>query len=309
MKTLLSKLALLLVIVIICDFLIGKSLDHVVSTITTGGQGRDNYICNKSQEDIMIFGSSKAVHHYNSNIIEDSLGMTCYNCGEDGNGILLGYGRLTMVKERHQPKIIIYDVVPKYDLLENENHQYLAWLKTHYNRAGIAEIFHDTDTLERFKMHCSCYRHNSKFLQNLVVYFTHLSTDEGVKGFRPLHGKLNTMRVKERTYKEQYDYDPVKKKYLDRFIAQATGSQLYFVVSPLWYKIDTTYTTAAQPLIEICQRESIPFFDFTNDPKYVGNDSFFKDGTHLNIQGANEFTRDLVCKIKEYERSHAQKNE
>ena len=309
MKTLLSKLALLLAIVVICDFLIGKSLDHVVSTITTGGQGRDNYICNKSQEDIMIFGSSKAVHHYNSSIIEDSLGMTCYNCGEDGNGILLGYGRLTMVKERHQPKIIIYDVVPKFDLLENDNHQYLAWLKPHYNRSGIAEIFHDTDKLERFKMHCSCYRHNSKFFQNLVVYFTHLSTDEGIKGFRPLLGKLNTMKLKERTYKDQFDYDPVKKKYLDRFIAQTTGSQLYFVVSPIWYETPSTHVSANQPLKEICQHNNIPFIDFTNDPKYVHNNDLFKDGTHLNSKGADEFTQDLVCKIIDHERIHTLKDE
>lgn len=307
MKTLLTKLALLLVIVVICDFLIGKSLDHVVNAITTGGQGRDNYICNKSNEDIMIFGSSKAVHHYNSSILEDSLGMSCYNCGEDGNGILLSYGRLMMTKERHQPKIIIYDVVPKYDLLKNDNHQYLAWLKAHYTRDSIAEIFYDTDSLERYKMNCSCYRHNSKFLQNLIVYFTHLSTDEGIKGYRPLFGKLNTLKVKERTYKDQYEYDPVKEKYLHRFIAQSAGSRLYFVISPVWYKIDTTYTSAAQPLIELCQREGIPFIDFTNDPKYVGNDTYFRDGTHLNSQGASEFTRDLIRKIKEIDKNSGAK--
>ena len=115
------------------------------------------------------------------------------------------------------------------------------------------------------------------------------------------------MRVKERTYKEHYDYDSVKMKYLHQFIAQSAGSKLYFVVSPVWYRMDTTQTSATQPLIEICQREGIPFFDFTNDPKYVGNDTFFKDGTHLNSQGANEFTKDLIRKIKEYEKSHSDK--
>ena len=41
--------------------------------------------------------------------MEDSLHMTCYNCGNDGSGIVLSYGRLLMVKERKTPKIIIQD--------------------------------------------------------------------------------------------------------------------------------------------------------------------------------------------------------
>ena len=156
-------------------------------------------------------------------------------------------------------------------------------------------------------MNCSCYRHNSKFLQNLIVYFTHLSTDEGIKGYRPLFGKLNTLKVKERTYKDQYEYDPVKEKYLHRFIAQSAGSRLYFVISPVWYKIDTTYTSAAQPLIELCQREGIPFIDSTNDPKYVGSEHYFRAGTHLNSQGASEFTRDLMRKSKEIDKNSGAK--
>ena len=74
-------------------------MDYVVKNIEVGGRGRDNYICDKSVDDILIFGSSRAVHHYNSSMIEDSLGMSCYNCGDDGNGIILSYGRLSMISQ------------------------------------------------------------------------------------------------------------------------------------------------------------------------------------------------------------------
>lgn len=51
---------------------------------------------------------------------------------------------------------------------------------------------------------------------------------------------------------------------------------------------------------EICQKNNIPFLDFSNNPKYVHNDSLFKDGSHLNEKGANEFTKDLIAEIVHY---------
>lgn len=55
---------------------------------------RCEYIANKATDDIIILGSSSATHHYVLQIIEDSLGLSCYNCGEEGNGVVLAYGRL-----------------------------------------------------------------------------------------------------------------------------------------------------------------------------------------------------------------------
>ena len=87
MKKYLTKIALLFVIIILCDYAFGIGMDYVVNHISVGGQGRDNHICNESAEDILVFGSSRAIHHYNAKMLEDSLHMTCYNCGNDGSGI------------------------------------------------------------------------------------------------------------------------------------------------------------------------------------------------------------------------------
>lgn len=298
MKIFLFKIALFFAIVIACDFLIGKLFDNMVNSIKIGGQGRDNYICNQSKDDILIFGSSRAVHHYNSQILEDSLGMSCYNCGEDGEGILLNYGRYMMVKKRHQPKIIIYDVAAGFDLLLGDNHEYLGWLKARYDNDCIRNIINDIDPLEKYKMMCSCYRYNSKIVQNLFVFLTGISSDTGIKGYRPLKMKFNPMKIKERTIQESYEYDSVKTKYIELFIKESKGAQLYFVKSPMWYASDSTHVSATQWLEEVCRRENIPFVDFSYDPKYVNNNDLFKDGTHLNSKGADEFTRDLIKYIK-----------
>ena len=70
-----------------------------------------------------------------------------------------------------------------------------------------------------------------------------------------------------------------------------------FVISPSWYGTDNR---AFEPLKDICSRENIPIIDFSNSAEFVGNMKFFRDGNHLNADGADEFTRDLIIKLKNY---------
>ena len=266
MKKFIAKIILFFAIIVFFDYLFGISMSYIVNHIQIGGQGRDNYICSLANEDILIFGSSRAVHHYNATMLEDSIGLSCYNCGDDGYGIILSFGRLTMVKERHQPKIIIQDVSTSFDLFKNDNHQYLGWLKARYEHTGIPAIFDDIDKTERCKMLSQMYRYNSKFLQNLFVYLTSISTDTGIKGFRPINSEFDPMKVIKNPKAEKYEYDSLKMAYIDKFIDLSKGSQLFFVVSPMWYGMDTA---KVKPLQDICQQRNIPFLDFSNDPKYV----------------------------------------
>lgn len=297
MKSFIIKIITFLALVVLFDYIFGITMSYVVNHINVGGQGRDNHICNKAIEDILVFGSSRAVHHYNSSMMEESLGMSCYNCGEDGNGIVLSYGRLLMAKERHQPQIIIHDVTADFDLFKNDNHKYLGWLKARYDRPGISDIFELIDKTERYKMLSQMYRYNSKFLRNLFVFFSSISSDQGVKGYRPLNSVFDSMQVKRVVKPEIYEFDSEKIKFIHKFIDLAEGSKLYFVVSPVWYGMNTEKIA---PIRNLCQKQGIPFLDFSNDPKYVHNSELFQNGTHLNSKGADEFTRDLIQVIKQH---------
>ena len=282
-------------IVAIFDYFFGVVMGHVVNNINVGGQGRDNYICNVAEEDILVFGSSRAVHHYNSTILEDSLGMSCYNCGEEANGFILSYGRLLMALERHCPKVIIQDITAEFDLHKNDNHKYLGWLKTRYERAGVSEIFDAIDKTESYKMKSQMYRYNSKFLQNIFVYLTSVSTDMGIKGYRPINEPFDSMKIVKTEKPDDKEIDSLKIEFIHRYLELAQNSKIYFVVSPIWYGMDSEEIA---PIAQICKERNIPLFDFSNNPKYVHNDEYFKDGTHLNAFGADEFTKDLIKEIK-----------
>lgn len=195
MKKFLSGTVLFLLIAVILDIACGQMCSYLVNHAKGGDNGRNNYICNKVEEDILVFGSSRAIHHYNPVILADSLGMSCYNCGQDGNGIILNYGRMQLIWQRYRPKIVIYDVIPGFDLLSGEdNHKYLGWLKAYYDMPGIPEIFQSVDATEKYKMLSRMYRYNSKFLQ-IIADYIHPMQSDGIKGFRPLEGEMDTMMV------------------------------------------------------------------------------------------------------------------
>ena len=200
-----------------------------------------------------------------------------------------------MVEERKKPQIIIYDLHPEFDLLVGyDNHRYLTWLKSHYEREGISDIFESIDKTEKFKMLSKMYRYNSRWVE-IMMDFVHPISDAGEDGFSPLIGEMDKTKVHEENgEKKEYVFDDLKIGYLNKLIDESQGSKLYIVVSPIWYGMDSLQF---EPVKQICQERGVPFIDFSNDPKYVHHDEYFKDGNHMNERGADEFTRDLLHRL------------
>jgi len=299
MKRFIVRLLIFLVLMFILDRGFGMTMTYLQNHARGGYVGHHNYILQHANEDILIFGSSRAIHHYNPQILMDSLGMSCYNCGQDGNGIILFYGWWQIMKHRHVPKVIIYDVNPSFDLLVGEdNSKYLGWLRSEYDNAGVKEIFNDVDPTERFKMTSMMYRFNSKFLQNITDYI-HPLYNISSNGFLPLKGKLNKMKIKQNKKSKRYKNDELKLKYLSNFIKECKelNVKLIFVSSPIWYGRNEEQL---QVVNDLCCKHGIPFYDYSNDKNFVKNDEFFKDGNHLNAHGADVFTSKL-CSLVLYE--------
>lgn len=296
MKKFLIKVITFFGLLVILDYTSGKLFNYLSVHAKGGMTQRDNYICDELETDILLCGSSRCVHHYNPKMISDSLGLSCYNSGQDGNGVILLYGRLQMIKSHYEPKLIIYDITPGFDLLLGEDdHRYLTWLKPHYERKEISEIFQSVDKTERFKMLSNMYRYNSHFIELAVDYF-HPIINADDNGFVPIDKKMDKSKIKKgnKLTKNRYEFDPLKLDYLHRY-ADEVSNQLVFVVSPIWYGMDTAQL---QPLMDLCKSRNIRLLDYSNDPKYVHNDMYFKDGSHLNARGANEFTKDLIKVIR-----------
>lgn len=296
MKKFLFKIVVFFAMMFVIDVAAGNLFAYMINKAKGGDTSRNNHICNSVNAEILIFGSSRAFHHYNSIIIEDSIGMSCYNCGQDGNGSILNYGRYQLICQRYSPKLVIYDVTPSFDLLAgDDNHKYLSWLKVYYDRNGISDIFESVDSSEKYKMQSNLYRYNGKFIQ-IVSDNIHPLQDADINGFRPINGEMDTMKIRKKEKKmQEFEFDTLKIAYINKIIDESPNTKFVFTVSPLWYGMDSAELL---PIKNICQERNIPFIDFSNDPKYVHNNNYFKDGSHLNARGADEFTRDLIVELK-----------
>lgn len=295
MKRFVLKVLIFFAIIAIVDVAGGWGLKWLSAHARGGFTLRDNYICDSLRADILLSGSSRCVRHYNPQIISDSMGVSCYNSGQLGNGVILNYGRLLMINERQRPRLVIYDLYPEYDLLKgDDNHRYLTWLKGHYGRSGIADIFCSVDATEKYKMMSQLYRFNSRIIELVSDYLQPLS-NATPDGFSPLQGELDRLKIKPREKNTKVCFDSLKMDYINKYIQEVGVNKIVFIVSPNWYGIDTL---TFQPIKNLCMDNNIPLLDFSNNPKYLHNDKYFKDGGHLNAIGADEFTKDVVQILK-----------
>lgn len=299
MKKFILKVGLFFLALIIVDRALGTIFAYMGDHAKGGYMGHHKYATDKANEDILIFGSSRAIHHYNPQILSDSLGMSCYNCGVDGNGIILFYGLWQMIKKHHKPKMIVYDISLSFDFCKGESNQkYLGWLRADYDRPGVKEIFAVIDPTEKYKMMSWLYRYNSKFLQNVTDYIHPIFGIEG-NGYLPLKGEMDTMKIKKANGdNRQITLDEQKIYYLKKLIEETRGDsvKLVFAVSPSWYG-----EAQVQPIVDFFNNENAVFIDFSNKEKYTRHTEYFKDGQHLNSFGADEYTKDIIQYLRQYQ--------
>lgn len=298
MKRFITKILIFAIIIVISDVLWGYFFRYWLHNINSGTIGKANYISEQLDDDVLIFGPSRAEFHYNPIILSDSLGMTCYNCGASGYGILAAYGRLSIIKEHHQPKVIIYEVSRDFDIITSDNNKYLGLFKTDYERGDIAAMFNDIDSTQKYKMLSQMYRYNSNLSHNPITIFKPFDgkyTPDKLRGYKPQKETFDSMKINLSHMNSDGEIDSLKLRYIEKFIDLAQGTKLFFVSSPIWYGMSAEHLA---PIKEICTRRNIPFIDFSNNPKYVHNNALFKDGKHLNDKGADEFSKDLVRKLR-----------
>lgn len=296
MKNLLIKLSIFVIIFIVIDIAIGKGLSTLIVNTKGGDTGKNNEIVDRTTADILLFGSSRCNHHYDPRIITDSLGMSCYNAGRDGNGILLMYPYYAMLSKRYQPKLIIYDL-SGFDVAVDNHTKYLEWLRQFYGRPIVNSMVCAINPDEKYKMLCQSYRFNGKCLQ--IISDAIHPRQQDISGYKPLRGTMS-YEPKEAVYIDtaQKPIDPFKKIYLTKFITDCkmNGTKLIFMISPSYgQKLRSPYYDA---LSELCHQYNVPFFYHQTDSNFVNNRQFFKDSSHLNGLGAEEYTKMIVGEIK-----------
>lgn len=296
MRRFLINIAIFFAIVVVVDFSLGSVFHYLQANVAQGRTEVEYHACKKSDEGILIFGSSRAAHHYVSQILTDSLNLRCFNAGQDGNGIILQYGRWKMISERYSPKLIIYDITPNFDFAINDNMTYVDRLKPFCGDRHIKDYIVELFPLERFKLFSRLYRYNYKFIE-ILSDCTFGEAIEG--GYSPLFGSIRQEIVDKEVFEhKEISLDTVKLMYLENLVSETAdkGTRIVFVLSPSYRGIEKD-NKAIEALHDIAKRHSVLFIDYSDDA-ICKDASLFYDSTHLNDKGARIFTNKLISQLK-----------
>jgi len=297
MKKFLINIAIFFAIIAVVDFSLGKVF-HYLQARAGGRTGAEYYVCEKATEDVIIMGSSRASHHYVPEIITEKTGMSCFNAGQDGNGIILQYGRWKMLSERYAPKLLIYDISSGFDMSVNDNMTYIDRLKPFCGDAIVKDYISSIFPMEWLKTLSSMYCYNYKFIE---MAFDLLRNEDykNACGYIPLNGHIRN-EIIEKAQPEKHtsvETDSVKLYYLEQLVKEAgmKNTQVVFVVSPSWK--GGYYTTGAYSYVKtMAEKYSILFLEYIDSEMCEDPDNF-EDSSHLNDKGARAFTEDLVSRI------------
>ena len=281
---------------LVCDKLYRKAKYSIYA--------RQNYVLEKSTDDVIILGSSRAAHHYIPTIITDFVGLSCYNAGSDGMCIFYHFGVLSAMIERgHKPKMVIYDVIES-DILRTNSAQFSLeaaverFAPVYGESKAIDLLVSLKGKLELLKFYSALYRYNSHLVQ-LIRCNCIPQSDE--LGYERLDGVLKIEEKDEvKDAVKLVEIDALKVEYFKKLIQLCNSNDisLSLVYSPKYSKrvlkdIDIVH--------EIANEYNVPFYSMTNELVFK-DEKMFKDMSHLNHDGATLFTNMIVHEIKRGER-------
>lgn len=299
----LYRFFIFIVLVVVLDFACGKLLQLLYFKQKSGYQFRTSYAIDSTNQPGLVFGSSRANHHYVTDLLRDSLHMAFYNVGRDGQSILYDYAILQATLKRYTPKMIILDYQDEEFLYFPHSYERLSNLLPYARQhPEIGETVQLRSGYEKTKLLSQVYPFNSLLFNIIGGIF---SGDQGrvaeKDGFLPLDQPFRAHNVDRNKFLDIRSVDTNKVKTFDAFIrlCKAKNIEIYVVMSPYFEPVHNKYT---QPIEDRLEQLQAPHFNYAHFPAVVGNKIFFSDEAHLNRKGAEIFTLDLISKIRAAEK-------
>lgn len=292
MSRFVKKIVLFVLILYVVDRAIGLCVISLEREIPI--EREDEYIVKNVNSDIIVLGSSRAFRHYDTRVITDSLHVTCFNCGQSGQGIIHNYTVLSSIMKRHTPKLIIYDIYPPADFLVGDNMRYIKPLRPIKDNTEILKTLLRIDENERYKISSYMYCYNNVINDKIKNRLSLFSETESYNGFVPTKKSFLESSVNNKmnySFGTEVHIDTIKMAFANDLVQLAKSSELIFIMSPFWFRIDDRYVSVVD---SFAKANNILFYNFAADSNYVHNDNLFYDGVHLNAKGAEMFTKDVI---------------
>lgn len=296
------KLIVLFAFVFVADLLIGNVLRYYFFKQKRGSDYLTTYSIDSTKADLLIFGSSRASHHYQPPVFENHLRLSCYNAGRDGNFLFYHYAVLKAVLKRYSPKMIILDFTHGEFSKNEDSYDRISSLLPYYkSHPEIRSIIELKSPFEKLKLLSNIYPYNSLTL--VIAGGNALFSEkkkEDINGYIPLT-RVWGDSIKNENTPIKYEIDSTEIKVYESFIQDCINSKvkLYIICSPLFKKSNhTDYSVKLAQ--EIAKKYNVNFFDYSRDSTFINSPKLFYNAEHLNNEGAKVFSIKVADCISSY---------
>lgn len=296
MRKFIWKLILFIAILVAVDLALGQTI-RLYDYIRGGDIGKAHQVMTMIKPDVLVLGSSRASHHYDSDTIGEILGKEVFNAGFNGQGSLMAYGLLQGVKSRKTPEVVVYELTPLFDVFEDSGSSSINMLAPYKDTYGLDSLFYDIDSTNRYKMLAKSYAYNSALLRMLPNIL--LRRSQNIDGYEPLYGELREPAKTNITPGRKHRVDSVKLKYFKKIICEArnAGCRVVFTMSPTLIDDDDAYY---RDMLDIAENMNIPVFDHSRDTAFINHPYYFQDNTHMNYKGAEKYSKVFAEELGDY---------
>jgi hypothetical protein len=302
-KLILKRFTILLVAIVLLDWGIGAVLKHFYFTKKNGADYRTNYVINSVKDDVLIFGSSKAVYHYDTKIISDSLQLSVYNAGRDLSYIYYHYALLEAALKRYSPKLVVLDTRANelYKFKNGEDRDRLNVLLPYYDsHPELREICQLRGPFERYKLLSKMYPYNSLILSELVelLPIARYKKDDSQKGYIAKHGQF---KKGLQPYTVNDAIDSTAARYYKKFVelCKAKNVPLVVIYSPIYQTINSAANRNVQYVMQVCKDNNVPVLNYLRDSTF-NKPGYFYDALHLNRQGSVVYSGMVAGELKQF---------
>lgn len=295
-------MTIFILIVTFFDFAFGSVLRYFYFKQESGPQYRTTYSIEKNNADLLIFGSSRASHHYKPDIFEKKIKLSYYNTGRDGNFIFYYYAVLKCILKRYKPKIIVLDISRDEFLKNTLSYERISFLLPYYDKyPEIRPIIELKSPYEKIKLRSSIYPYNSSIF-TIIAGNSEFNKNrkKDIKGYIPIFKSFKTSTIKQKNI--GLEIDNIKVKIFEEFIKDCVNSniKLFIVCSPYYFSknLSNPYNHESINIAQkIAIKNNIMFFDYSNDLEISRSKEFFSDPEHLNNKGADVFSNKITDSI------------
>jgi hypothetical protein len=283
------------------DFVIGKFLDRSFNGLKYGERARGNFAITRSVADVYVFGSSRALGHYNSNVISDSLNLIAYNAGRPAQSLFYHLAVFKSILKRKTPKIVILDLNENELQYDKKKYELLSSLLPFYKKdKDIRQLINSIRPGYKYFGWSNILPYNSSVFSVTTRNFLPVKKSEiDSNGFVPYRGRRGFEIDSVENCNQRFNHDPKLIEALEEFVKICRAKKIHLIVaiSPRFVH----YQCEPPGLIllkEEFRKQQIPFYDFSRDQQFVTNPEYMYDEAHLNFEGSLAYTNRIIAILR-----------